>query len=150
MLGSLLSDLGLLSFDPPLSEKIRSGKLDELPADQSSDYRSYPRKSLQLLLDRKLQITEAMRTVICSKHERADGTGFPNRLKSERIPDECRYIFLGDLFDVKTAVKMGQKRKPKHEAFQEILNDTNDLLKVVGPKFLPVVNTLRRTLPSDP
>lgn len=146
MVGSLLSDLGLLSFDPLLSEKIRNGNVETLAPDQASDYRVYPRKSLQVLLDRKLQITESMRVVICSKHERADGSGFPNRLKSERIPEECRFILLGDLFDIKTTLKLGQKRKPWDEAIQEILDDTNDIVKIFGPKFLPVVKTLKGTL----
>ena len=57
---------------------------------------------------------------ILSHHERWDGTGYPLGLKGEKIPIECRILFVIDAYDAMTSKRPYSEPISKEEAIEEI------------------------------
>ena len=65
-------------------------------------------------------------------HERFDGTGYPDGLKSEAIPLYSRIIALADAYDAMTSIRPYRQNKPLAEVITEIK-------KGAGSQFDPVI-----------
>ena len=56
MVSALLSELGILLLPEPIMDHIRKGTVDQLTEEQLKIYNNYPRKSISIVLDKKVQI----------------------------------------------------------------------------------------------
>jgi hypothetical protein len=111
MVAALLSDVGMLELHPKITGKMRQTQsLQGLREEELQEYQKHPVMSLNQCLSRKLQLKENIKDIILSTHERADGTGFPNKRPMAKIPPEAMLIQFSELIDRGGIVKMGQAR----------------------------------------
>ncbi len=110
MLVALLIDLGLVFLHPDITKKIREDRFNELTSSQLEEYKSYPQQSLNVVLDRKIAMTEKMRNMLISVHERSNGKGFPKGSFADKIPIESQMIQFCKEFDSRTVVRLGKPR----------------------------------------
>lgn len=55
-------------------------------------------------------------------HERWDGTGYPDGLTGDEIPESARIVTIADVFDAWTTVRPYKKAWPVEKAFEEMRN----------------------------
>lgn len=113
MLSALLSDLGIIYLDPKITRKLRKNELASLTALERDEYIKHPSISLDVVLERKLPISPAVRNIISCTHERIDGKGFPRGLQGEKVPKIAELIQIAELIDQATCVRLGQARVDK-------------------------------------
>jgi diguanylate cyclase (GGDEF)-like protein/PAS domain S-box-containing protein/putative nucleotidyltransferase with HDIG domain len=65
-------------------------------------------------------------------HERWDGTGYPDQLLADRIPDGAQILAVADAYDVMTASRVYQRQRTPAEALTECQT-------LAGKQFSPVV-----------
>jgi ribonuclease P protein subunit RPR2 len=76
--------------------------------------------------------------IVRHHHERWDGTGYPDGLAEESIPEGARLVSVADSFDVMTHLRPYGRRLSLEEAFDEILS-------LAGKKYDPqVIAAFRR------
>ncbi len=141
MLVALLVDLGIIFLSPDITKKIRENRLSELTPEQFTSYRKYPQISMDLVLDRKVAMSEKMRTILISVHERADGKGFPKGLFAEKLHVEPQMIQFCKEFDQRTALRMGRARVNPEVVKEQILSEETLNTDRFTPDFL---NSLRQ------
>lgn len=80
--------------------------------------------------------------IVRSHHERADGRGFPDALKSEEIPLEARIVMVVDAFDAMTTTRAYRPSRTPQEAMEE-------LRRCKGTHFHPeVVDAFQAAFPD--
>lgn len=100
-LGGLLHDLGKI--------KISTGiinKMGELTDNEFSEIKRHPRFGLEILQETEIDCPEidleVLGRVIYEHHENFDGTGYPNRIKKNKIHFYARICTVADFFDALT------------------------------------------------
>ena len=99
MFSALMSDIGMIELSSGATFKLRAKKTDDLTSEERVEYEKHPIFSLNQLLTRKLQLSENIKNIIVSTHERADLSGFPYKPRAEKIPDEALLIQFCEIFD---------------------------------------------------
>jgi putative two-component system response regulator len=72
----------------------------------------------RLLSGTKSDVLNLGATIALTHHERIDGTGYPNGLKSDEIPIEGRITAIADVFDALTSHRVYSRAKPLAEAVE--------------------------------
>lgn len=141
MIGALVADIGMLELHPSITKKLRSGMVwTDLPADEQKSYMQHPVVSLNRCLARKLQLTDLIKNIIITTHERADRKGFPNQLMGNSIPFESQLVQFCELVDQESVVKLGQAKKNVLEVRKEI--HTREMLEGrFSPSFLAQIKS---------
>ena len=138
-IGALLHDIGKLGLDLELLDSP-----DTLTEEQMAETRHHPQTGLEMMAETNL--VEGSRAIIAQHHERLDGTGFPDGLKSDAIHPWARLCAIVDSFD--TMICQSDMRESRRipsalrrlEAVAGRLYDTN-----MTEKFVTMV---RSTLPG--
>ena len=125
VLVTLLVPFGLLSIPHSVNQKIRKGKMNDFDYDEKSYYRNFPLKSIEVILNQKVPIKEAMRELISTALECADGSGIPNGRKGESLSMESQVVGFSIYFDSKIAIELGEVRLSAKEVLNQILADGN-------------------------
>ena len=123
MVATLFSEVGLLFLPPETTEALRKNDLGKLSPEQKAAYQTYPLKSLNVVLDRKLQIDEKMRDLVLKAHERADGKGLPGKYRDDNIPTEAFLIQFASEVDQRTVVRMGQAAISPEQIYQQLVDE---------------------------
>jgi putative nucleotidyltransferase with HDIG domain len=123
--GALLHDIGKAGI--PHNVLFKPGKLNETEA---TIMKMHPLLGLDLLsgvsgLDLEAQI-------VCSHHERFDGTGYPHQLVGEAIPLSARIFSIADTLDAITSNRCYRPGQPLSVARAEIH-------RAAGPQFDPMI-----------
>ncbi len=113
MLSALLSDLGIIYLDPKITRKLRNNEISALTTLERDEYEKHPSISLEVVLERKLPISQDVRNIIACTHERIDGNGFPRKLQGPKVPKIAELIQIAELIDQTTCVRLGQARIDK-------------------------------------
>ena len=112
--GAYLHDIG--KFQIPDAILLKPGKLDP---DERTVIETHA--SLGYDLTRNLAfLPEATRLVVRHHHERWDGRGYPDRLRSETIPLEARIFALCDVFDALTSHRPYKSALPVQQALEVV------------------------------
>ncbi len=111
--GGLLHDIGKL--DMPASILSKPGPLDE---DEWRIMRTHPQVRYDLLRNQPRFADAA--EVVLSHHEAYDGTGYPRRLESTRIPKAARVLAVADAYDSMTHPHTQRPAMPPSLAIEEI------------------------------
>lgn len=112
-LASLLHDIGKLCIDESLlkkSERLTQNELSIL-------------KSHSVMGERIIEPVEAFKHVgpfIRHHHERYDGSGYPDRLVKEDIPQAARIISVAESYDSLTSDSSYRKKLSKEKAIEEL------------------------------
>ena len=139
MVGALLSDIGLLFLHPRVLKALRLGQA--LDRGDLRDYGFHPLSSVNLALERKLQVDPKLRKIIEMTHERYDENGFPMCPKGIGVPFESFLIQFCQELDSKSLVKLGEvKRDPRSVRAQFVQEAIRDK-KRYGPEFCGKLQT---------
>jgi putative nucleotidyltransferase with HDIG domain len=112
--GAYLHDIG--KFQIPDAILLKPGKLNP---DERTVIETHA--SLGYDLTRNLAfLPEATRLVVRHHHERWDGRGYPDRLRSETIPLEARIFALCDVFDALTSHRPYKSAMPVQQALEVV------------------------------
>lgn len=108
--GSFLHDIGKIS----ISDNILL-KPERLSEEEKATMRSHPCIGAEVL--REVKWLEDTYEVVVSHHEKWDGSGYPDQLKGEKIPQAARIFAIVDVFD---ALISERPYKPAYD-FDEVI-----------------------------
>lgn len=95
-------------------------KPDELNAEEWEQMKRHPLIGYEIV--EPLKLLHIALPGIRHHHERFDGQGYPDRLKSKEIPLSARILSIADAFEALTATRPYRKAKPPQEAVKELRN----------------------------
>ena len=144
MLVSLLVDVAVAKLPLDTTAKIRDEK--ELSAEEIKRLRYIPQASVEMVLSRKMGLSESIRNILFGVYERVDGKGYPKGITEEKIRLESQIIRFAKEFDSRTLLKMGRQRVEPLDALNSILSDES-LKGVFSEKFFEIVRN--KILKSD-
>ena len=124
-LGAILHDIGKI--------QLRENTLLKPPpleAHEWQEIRLHPGHSADMLKD--VPYLAEIAPIVRHHHERWDGTGYPDGLKGEEIPEGARIIAVADSLDAMTRTRSYRQPRSLQEAFQEIKN-------LAGAQYDPAV-----------
>lgn len=122
---ALFHDIGKIGV--PDSVLLKPSRLTD---EEFLEMKLHPSKSFEILQD--FPIFNKMAINAKYHHERYDGRGYPDGLKSENIPLFSRIILIADTFDAMTSTRPYRKGLPFEVAFAE-------LKEFAGSQFDPII-----------
>jgi HD-GYP domain-containing protein (c-di-GMP phosphodiesterase class II) len=108
-------DIGKISIPPDVLNK--EGKLTDK---EYKMVKEHPAAGVRLLAPAKLY--KILLPAIKHHHERLDGTGYPDGLKSKAIPQHARIIAVADVFDAMMAQRAHREAHGLDEVLDELKN----------------------------
>ncbi|MDB5085319.1 MAG: metal dependent phosphohydrolase [Bacilli bacterium] len=112
--GSLIHDIGKLHISPKIL--LKRGKLT---FEEYEEIKRHPLIGYEMI-EPIPQLKELL-PIVRSHHERIDGSGYPDRLSAEQIPQVIRIISIMDAFDAMTSGRSYGTRKSIENAIQELI-----------------------------
>ena len=112
----LLHDLGKTKIDNAVLNK--PGPLND---EEWGQMRRHPYYGYHLLLDSP-EVPKRVLLGVLSHHERMNGTGYPQGLKSEDIPEIARIISIADVFDAMASDRVYRGKQDVFEVLQFMHN----------------------------
>ena len=112
-LAGLFHDVGKLSIPDEILLKP-----ERLTDEEYQVIKSHPKNGVELL-----SVISHFRPVlpaILNHHERIDGSGYPNGLRGEQIPEEARIVAVVDTFDAMTSDRQYRKALTVQRAMEEL------------------------------
>jgi len=119
---SMMHDVGKIGI--PDNILLKPGKLT---AEEFEIMKTHAKIGAELLSNSNSELIQMAEKIALSHHEKWDGTGYPNRLRGEKIPLEARIVAIADVFDALTserpykkawsiddAIRLIQKEKEQH------------------------------------
>jgi hypothetical protein len=94
---------------------------------------------MDVVLDRKIALSEKMRSMFLAVHERADGNGFPKGLFAEKIPIESQMIQFSKEFDRRTVLRIGKARVDQAVVRNQIIAEEIQKMDRFTVSFLDAV-----------
>ncbi|HZJ76821.1 MAG TPA: HD domain-containing phosphohydrolase, partial [Oscillospiraceae bacterium] len=111
--GSILHDIGKLAI--PDKVLLKPDKLDKKEYDL---IRCHPQKGVEFVED--LEFLEDTLFIIRNHHERVDGKGYPNGLRSSEIEKLTKIVTIADAYDAITSERAYRNALSKDEAIKEL------------------------------
>lgn len=124
-IGALLHDIGKSRLRKEIIEK--AGPLNN---DERAAVEKHSQFGFEIASRYPKLIPERSRIIILQHHERCDGSGYPKRLKREKIDPFSVIVRIADVFDSITANRPYKKRETPFNAIKEILSETRDPLEL--------------------
>lgn len=118
----LLHDIGKAKIKDSLLNKA-----DPLTLEEMEKMKSHPVISYKMIRDTNVFDSDVLQGVLFH-HERMDGTGYPLRLKGEKINLFSKIIAIADTFDAITATKAYRQKNSPLKAVEEIQANSFNLL----------------------
>ena len=112
-LAALLHDIGKVGIPETILNK--SGPLDASEWETMKTHTDLGSKILE-----PLKPMIRIRQMVRHHHEFYDGTGYPDRLGGERIPQGARVIAIADAYDTITSARTYKKPRTPEDAFAEL------------------------------
>ncbi|WP_196138353.1 HD-GYP domain-containing protein [Aliikangiella sp. G2MR2-5] len=109
-LGGMLFDIGKLKVTPGILNK--AGKIDK---HEALVLREHPRESFNIL-SRVVGISDTVREIALSHHERVDGKGYPRTIHAERVSRYAKIISIIDFVDAVMSDRPYSSARPAPEA----------------------------------
>lgn len=130
MLSGMLCDVGLLELSVDSLGKADSAEGRFLFSNNDKEiFRAHPTISLNLMLEKKFQLSDLQKEIVLNSHEQADQKGFPSGAIAKKIPIESQLLLFHELVDLEFRVKMGKQRRPYTECFKSVLEKEGQELK---------------------
>ncbi len=131
----LLHDIGKIAIDYSIIEK--NGKLTEKEYEEVKKHPEIGYRILKTSMD-----YEDIAKIVLYHHEKIDGSGYPKKIKGNKIPLESKIISIVDAYDAMTSLRPYKKSKTtKEEAIKELIRCSNtqfdlDIVKVFVEKVI--------------
>ncbi len=110
--GALFHDIGLCDMEV----EYRNVEVDKLSAKDKMVYRKHVIEGYEVI-HKYEWISEMVKLIVLSHHERDDGSGYPFHKKSDRIPLEVKIVSVCDYFD-ELVNGIGYERKKVYEVVE--------------------------------
>ncbi|MBF0608738.1 MAG: HD-GYP domain-containing protein [Candidatus Magnetobacterium sp. LHC-1] len=110
--GFFLHDIGKVRVAPEILNK--PGKLTE---EEMMKMRAHPYQGYKILSETN-QLTQECRYIVLQHHERADGTGYPKRLKADDIHLYGRIGCIADVYDALTSQRSYKPSMSPYDALR--------------------------------
>ncbi|MBR1133847.1 HD domain-containing phosphohydrolase [Bradyrhizobium iriomotense] len=124
-LAAPLHDVGKVAI--PDNILLKPGKLTD---DELAVIRTHARIGERILADSSCELIQLGAQIAAGHHERWDGTGYPNGLKTDEIPVAARVVAVADVFDALTTRRPYKEPMPLDVA-------RNYLIENAGRQFDP-------------
>ena len=133
--GFFLHDIGKVYINEAIINK--PGKLTE---EEMNQMRKHPSLGFELLNETK-QISDESRMVVLQHHERANGTGYPQKMRGDEIHIYGRICSVADVFDALVSKRPYKKKLGPFEALNVMKNEMLDHFhKDIFEKFVLLFN----------
>lgn len=119
-IAGLLLDIGMA--DIPLEIQTKDPSL--WTPEEKKIYESHPQKAIDMIKERKMNVSENIQKFILQHHENYSGNGYPHQLPGPKIAPEAQILALADTFDDLMIVKPGQPQLPPYEVLKKMVNDS--------------------------
>jgi diguanylate cyclase (GGDEF)-like protein/putative nucleotidyltransferase with HDIG domain len=134
-LGGILHDIGKIGVPEAVLNKP-----SRLTSEEYELMKSHTLLGAKILEPLKVKAIERIRGMVRHHHEMVDGTGYPDRLKGEKIPLGARIITVADCFDTMVSERAYKSGRSIDEAVEE-------LRRCRGTQFDPeIVDAFARSL----
>ena len=117
-LAALFHDIGKKNIDVSILNK--PGKLT---LQEREEINRHPQYGYDEAI--RLGFSEDVAQGILTHHEKKDGTGYPNRLSEEHIPEIGRIISVADVYDAITSDRPYRQPMPAEEAVSFLMNSNS-------------------------
>jgi response regulator RpfG family c-di-GMP phosphodiesterase len=131
--GALLHDIGKIGISDNIL--LKPSKLDD---SEWIEMRRHPQVGYDILSE--ISFLKAPAELILCHHERFDGTGYPRKLKGDRIPTGARIFVLVDTLDAMTTDRPYRKALP----FENVISE---VIRCRGSQFDPEIADLFLSIP---
>ncbi len=129
VLGAALHDIGMTL----IPQKILN-KPSKLTDTEMSIARNHSNLGYLMLEDTEL--SELSKTIILQHHEKNDGTGYPNGLKSKNILDESKIVAIAEYYDTATTQRPYKQAIPTNL----VINDINSQSDIYENRFVQILS----------
>lgn len=120
-LAAPMHDIGKVAI--PDSILLKGGKLD--PA-ETAVMQQHTTIGHSILKDSESELLQSAATIALTHHEKFDGSGYPQGLKSDSIPLSGRICAISDVFDALTSVRPYKQAWPIDAAISEIARKSGE------------------------
>ena len=116
-----LHDIGKIAI--PDAILLRTGKLSDAEMEMMKEHTVKGYQIVKVLTEYE---PEEYRRICCNvclyHHEKYDGTGYPNKVKKERIPLEAQLVGLADMYDTLIHSTVNRQVCSKEQAYYMLIN----------------------------
>ncbi|MBK9321514.1 MAG: hypothetical protein IPM97_00910 [Bdellovibrionaceae bacterium] len=105
-LGVLFADLGILDLPSSCYRQLVTEGEARLTPEEKDEYQHHPEHSLARVSKDSLVVSQVLKDILTSTHERADGKGFPNHIAKEKISFEAQLIHFCETLDRRTRANL--------------------------------------------
>lgn len=122
-----IADLATAAMLHDLGEEGIPSEILEKPShllsfEERTIYEGHVERSLEIIKEKKLVVSEQIHKWIQQHHERFNGSGFPNAQAGARIALESQLIAIADEFDDLTRIVKGQQKLNPQGAFKKMIH----------------------------
>ena len=127
-------DIGKISIPAKILEKN-----GELSAFERSVVELHPQIGFQLIEKIQHPFTEVAKKVILNHHEAFDGSGYPNRIKGDKIPIEARICSICDVYEALRSHRPYRDKTLGHtNTLEKMLDKSQGLRNKFDPDLLKI------------
>lgn len=127
-MGAMLHDIGKIFV--PKEILLKNGKLTN---EEFATIKEHPIKGYEYLKD-NIDVTALSRIIILQHHEKVDGTGYPEGIKSNKIHEFAKIVAIADVYDALTSDRPYRRAMSPNEAIEYFMGsaDRHFDFKLVG------------------
>ncbi|MCD6218379.1 HD-GYP domain-containing protein [bacterium] len=112
-IGALMHDIGKIGVRDEILQKE-----GQLTGDEFEEMKQHPIIGEQILVPLKHEMMDLPRKIVRWHHERMDGSGYPDGVKSDVLPIEVRIVSVADIFEALTSDRPYRKALEIKEAIE--------------------------------
>lgn len=127
---SKFHDIGKLNMSPLLLDKVEPFSPQERKVMEGHCVGGY-----EILQTYPGHLRDLASLIALSHHEDFDGKGYPQRLKGDQIPFECRLCSICDVYDA-LRKRRSYKEEMNHQNVLDFMTDTSGLAHKFDPDLL--------------
>lgn len=122
--GALLHDIGKVMISAEILNKPA-----KLTKKEFEIIKTHPLEGYRMVQDNS-SISSIAKNIILCHHERLDGSGYPNQLKSNKINEYARIVAIADMFEAMVSERAYRRKFPIYQALDVLMAETIQALDV--------------------
>ena len=132
---ALLHDIGKIGIPDWIINKR-----DKLTEEEYAEIKKHPQIGYEIL--KSITILPNLKTGVRWHHERIDGTGYPDGLSGDEIPEFARIISVADAYDAMTSNRSYRDSLPQEQVRSEIKKQIGiQFDKTIAEKMIEIIDT---------